>query len=171
MERVLIIGSGGAGKTTLARSLAVATGLPLIHLDRLYWHPGWVETPAEEWHRVVQNAVAGERWIIDGNYGETMALRLAAADTAVFLDLPRSRCLVRAVKRLVSHRGRTRADMAPGCPERITWEYIRWIWGYPTTGRPAVVSKLQEFESAGRRVVVLRNAIEARRFLASISPP
>lgn len=137
MQKVLIIGSGGAGKTTFARKLSAATGLPVVHLDRLYWHPGWVATPAEEWQLVVQNVVAGERWVIDGNYGGTVDLRLAAADTVVFLDIPRIRCLARAVRRGVIYWRWTRDDMAPGCPERITWEFVRWIWTYPTTRRPS----------------------------------
>ncbi len=81
-----MIGSGGAGKSTVSRRIAAATGLPLVHLDRLYWHPGWVATPAAEWEQVVRDVVAGDRWVIDGSYGGTLALRLAAADT---VDLPR----------------------------------------------------------------------------------
>jgi adenylate kinase family enzyme len=166
VERVLVIGSGGAGKTTLARTLAVATGLPLVHLDRLYWRAGWVATPEEEWRRVVERLVAGERWLIDGNYGGTMANRVAAADTVVFLDLPRSRCLARVVRRALVHRGRARDDMAAGCPERITRDFVRWIWTYPTTRRPKVLAMLEDFESGGGRAVVLRSASDVRRFLA-----
>src|SRR5256886_17527246 len=69
MKRTLVIGSGGTGKTTVARRLAQRTGLPLIHLDLLYWRPGWQPTPGEEWHETVRRLVAGESWIIDGNYG------------------------------------------------------------------------------------------------------
>src|SRR5437879_8580011 len=81
MKRVLVIGSGGTGKTTVARRLAQRTGLPLIHLDLLYWRPGWQPTPGEEWHETVRRLVAGESWIIDGNYGVTLDLRVAACDT------------------------------------------------------------------------------------------
>ncbi len=162
-----MIGSGGAGKTTVARDLAAATGLPLVHLDRLYWHPGWVATPPDEWQRVVENIVAGERWVVDGNYGGTMALRVVAADTVVFLDIPRIRCLARALRRAVVFRGRTRADMPPGCPERITWEFMRWIWTYPAIRRPKVLTMLAEFEARGGRAVVLRSATDVRSFLAS----
>src|SRR2546430_13840192 len=88
MKRVLVIGSGGTGKTTVARRLAQRTGLPLIHLDLLYWRPGWQPTPGEEWHETVRRLVVGERWIMDGNYGGALALPVVASETVVFLPPP-----------------------------------------------------------------------------------
>ncbi len=169
MNKVIVIGSGGAGKTTVAREIAAVTGLPLVHLDRFYWRPGWVPTPADEWHRVVANVVAADRWVIDGNYGGTMNLRLAAADTVVFLDVPRLRCLARIVKRAVLYRWRTRDDMTPGCRERVTWEFVRWIWTYPATRRPGILTRLKGYESGGGRAVVLRTDSEIREFLSAIA--
>lgn len=171
MDKVMVIGSGGAGKTTVARELAALTGLPLVHLDQLFWRPGWVRTPTDEWRRVVQNLVAADRWVIDGNYGGTMDMRLAAADAVVFLDVPRLRCLTRVVKRSLIYRGRTRDDMTAGCPERLTWEFVRWVWSYPTTRRPGILIKLKAFEAGGGRVLVLRSGGETREFLASVAQP
>ncbi len=119
IKRVAIIGPGGAGKTTLARKLGARTGLPVIHLDRLYWSKGWVPTPRETWLEHQREVLAQERWIIDGNYGSTMALLLAAADTVIFLDTPRLRCLWRVLERVLSYRPGTRPDMAEGCHERF----------------------------------------------------
>jgi adenylate kinase family enzyme len=168
MRRVLVIGCGGAGKSTLARELAVRTGLPLVHLDRLYWKPGWTQTPAEEWQAVVRDVVAGERWVLDGNYGSTLELRLAAADTAIYVDMSRRTCLRRAVWRWLRWRGRaTRSDLPDGCPESLDLEFLRWIWSYPTRHRPRTLERLTEFERRGGRVVVLRNSAEARAFLDS----
>jgi adenylate kinase family enzyme len=104
MKRVVVIGSGGAGKSTFSRRLHAATGLPLIHLDRLFWRPGWTEMPNEEWRATNEMLVKAEAWIIDGNYGGTMDVRLAAADTIIFLDLPRLVCLYRVLKRLAAYR-------------------------------------------------------------------
>ena len=168
MDRVMVIGSGGAGKTTVARRIAAATGLPLVHLDRLFWQPGWVRTPTDEWQRIVEKLVAGDRWVIDGNYGGTMALRLAFADTVVFLDVPRLRCVTRIVKRALVNRRRTHDDMTPGCPERVTWEFLRWVWDYPTLHRPGILSRLKAFESEGGRVVILRSDRETRELLSAI---
>ena len=97
MNRVLVIGSSGAGKSTFSRRLAEITGLPLIHLDRLFWKPGWVETDRAEWSEVVAQALEGERWIIDGNYSGTMKMRLAVCDTVIFLDLSRFLCTYRVL--------------------------------------------------------------------------
>ena len=165
VERVLVIGSGGAGKSTLSRRLAEAASLPLVHLDSLYWRPGWTPTPEDEWAAQVSELVRAERWVIDGNYGGTMALRMAAADTVVFLDLPRLTCLRRVVARAIRNRGRTRADMAPGCPEHLSSEFVRWIWSYPSTNRPRVHERLAEFERAGGNAVILRTRGEVDAFL------
>ena len=167
----MVIGSGGAGKTTVARRIAAATGLPLVHLDRLFWRPGWVRTPTAEWHRLMEDLVAADRWVIDGNYGGTMDLRLAAADTVVFLDVSRLRCLARIGRRALLHRGRTRDDMTPGCPERVTWEFVRWVWSYPAIHRPRILSTLSAFEAAGGRVAVLRTDSETREFLSAVGDP
>lgn len=165
MRRVLVIGSGGAGKSTLATRLGRATGLPVHHLDALYWKPGWVPTPDAEWDAKIAELAAGPAWIMDGNYGRTMDQRLAACDTVVFMDLPRTLCLARVLWRRLRHRGRARPDMNAGCPEQVTWEFVRWVWRYPRERRPAVLRRLA---AAGpdKLVVHLRSQREADRFLA-----
>ncbi len=99
MKRVAIIGSGGAGKSTLAKRLGEVTGLPVIHLDQHFWNPHWTETPIPEWERRHETLLERERWVMDGNYGSTMNERLDAADTVIFLDMPRLFCVVRVLKR------------------------------------------------------------------------
>ena len=164
MKKVLIIGSGGAGKTTFARELASRTGLPLIHLDQLFWHPGWVPTPDAEWDRVIADLCAGERWIMDGNYGRTLPVRLAAADTVIFLDLPRIVCTWRILKRQLVYVGRNRPDAAPGCPERLTWEFVSWVWTYPSRRRPDILARLDSLRSS-KRIVILHSVSAVREFL------
>ena len=88
MRRILVIRSGGAGKSTAARAIAAAAGLPLVHLDRVFWHAGWQPTPDEEWARIVDAWIAEEEWVIDGNYGGTLPSRLARAEAVVFLHVP-----------------------------------------------------------------------------------
>jgi adenylate kinase family enzyme len=127
MQRVLIIGSPGAGKSTLTHALAARTGLPLHHLDRIHWLPGWTERDRDEARGMVEQVLARERWIIDGNYGSTMAMRLPRADTVVWLDYPTHLCLTRAIKRWWHYRGRNRPDMTEGCPERLDLEFLFYV--------------------------------------------
>ena len=77
MQRIAVVGPGGAGKTTFARELGRRTGIPVVHLDRHYWRPGWTPTPADEWRAQQARLLAGERWIVDGNYGASFDVRFA----------------------------------------------------------------------------------------------
>jgi adenylate kinase family enzyme len=166
MKKVLVIGSGGAGKSTFAARLAARTGLPLIHLDAVYWRPGWVETPKDAWRQSVERLVSEEAWLMDGNFGGTLELRLAACDTVIFLDLPRALCLWRVLLRRLRFLGRTRPDMSPGCPERLTWEFLQWIWTYPSARRPKLLARLEALRGE-KNVVVLRSRREVEAFLVS----
>lgn len=163
-RRVLVIGPGGAGKTTVARAMAEALDLPLVHLDRLYWHAGWNPTPEDEWHRMVDQLIAQEAWIMDGNYGGTLPARLAAADLVVFLDMPRATCLWSLLRRRVQFRGRARPDLPPGCDERLTMAFLWWVWTYRRRRRPDILERLAELRPT-QRAVILRHRRDVRRFL------
>jgi adenylate kinase family enzyme len=138
VERILVIGCSGSGKSTLARRLSRELALPLTCLDRLFWQPGWRASPESEFTARVAQAVSGPRWVIDGNYTRTLPLRLARADCVIWLDVPRAACLARVLWRWARHAsprltGRTalpRADMAPGCPEKLDMEFLQWIWNF-----------------------------------------
>lgn len=169
LKRIAIIGSGGSGKSTLAVQLGKALDLPVYHLDKLYWNPGWIQTNKEDWEKIQRRICAETRWVIDGNYGGTMDLRIAACDTLVFLDLPKLLCIFRVLKRALRYRNSTRPDMADDCPERITGEFIRWIWDYPKTRKPAILRKLADLKD-GKKVVVLNSRPAIRRFVESLEP-
>lgn len=130
MQRILILGCSGAGKSTLARQLGDILNLPVTHLDKLYWQPGWVEGDDDDLRRKVTAVVETPAWIVDGGYFQTYDLRFPRADAIVYLDYPRRLCLSRVLKRIATTYGQVRVDMAPGCPEQIDWEFFRYIWTF-----------------------------------------
>jgi adenylate kinase family enzyme len=167
MRRVLVIGSPGAGKSTFSRRLATITGLDLIHLDRLYWKAGWVETPKDEWREIVREKLKGESWIMDGNYGGTMEMRLGSCDTVVYLDLSRFLCTWRVIKRVFQYGNEARPDIAPGCPERIDLKFVMWTWRYPARSKPHVEERLERVADS-ITLYKLTSPREAEQFLARL---
>ena len=164
MKRVLVIGPGGAGKSTFARQLGELLNLEVKHLDKLYWRAGWQEPAKAEWVAKVKQLATEESWIMDGNFGGTLEVRVEQSDTIIFLDMPRLLCLWRITKRRLLYGGRSRPDMAEGCPERLNWEFMRWVWDYSHTSRPRVVKLLHE-NSETKQIVWLRSRAEVRGFL------
>ncbi len=171
MKRVLVMGPSGSGKSTLAREVGAALGLEVVHLDRLHYRADWVEAPPEEFRAAILDAVQEPAWVIDGNYTSKGASeeRLAACDTIVFLDFPRRVCFWRVLRRTVRTFGRTRPDLADGCIERIDFEFLRWVWDAPGR-RPKMLALLDQYRDT-RRVVVLSNTREVRRFVAGLRSP
>lgn len=169
MERVVIIGSSGSGKSTLARKLGEKTGLPVVHLDQHYWHPGWVETAVPLWQQVVYELVQQPQWIMDGNYRQTLDTRLQAADTIIFLDLPRWLCAWQAIQRRLQYRHHQRPDMAPGCQETLFSpdfpDFLIRIWQYPRRARADIESRLAQWDGS-KRIIHLRSRADMHRFLA-----
>lgn len=168
MQRIAIIGSCGAGKSTLARSLGEKLNLPIIHLDAYYWQPGWQETEAQRWQQIQQELINGDRWIIDGNYGNTLDIRLAAADTIIWLDFNRYLCIGRVIKRYLQYPGETRPDMARGCPERLNYKFLKYVWNFPIIHRPKIVDKLVQYLE-NKQIIILKSHHQVLDFLQQIS--
>ena len=166
-RRILVIGPGGAGKSTFSRQLGEITGLPVVHLDRYFWTPGWNARPRNEWNVLVAELTAEEEWIMDGNYGNSLAKRLERCDAVVFLDLSRLTCLWSVVKRRVAGARRARPDMAEQCPERLSAEFVRWIWRYPKASRPSILAALER-AACRASVVTVTSRAEAARLLDAL---
>ena len=158
-KRIAIVGSGGAGKSTLSRQLAAITGLPLVHLDMEFWRPGWEQTPKDEWLAKSEALIQGESWIIDGNYGSTMEARFAAADLVIFLDINRFVCLYRVNRR----RSKERPDMPDFLVEKFDWTFMKWIWNFPKNGKDTIMRLHEKYPE--KPFVVIRNKKELKRIL------
>ena len=166
MERVMIIGCGGAGKSTLARKLGEKTGLPVVHLDKLFWRPGWVSISQEEYDVLHRVELAKERWIIDGNFDRTIPERLARCDTVIYLDFSRFSCLMGVLKRILTTYGTVRPDMGEGCPERFDGEFLRWVWNFNKNKREKNYRLLSEVEEVD--IIILKNRRQVERFLQNL---
>jgi adenylate kinase family enzyme len=138
----------------------------VIHLDRYFWSTGWVEPDRDSWREQVKELLKGESWIIDGNYGATMDMRLDHCDTVIFLDFPRHVCTWRVLKRSIAYRGRTRPDLADGCPEKLDFDFIKWTWNYPVRSRPHVLERLSRVEDKVK-IITFTNSRQVNKFLMS----
>ena len=168
MQRIAIVGCSGGGKSTLAVLLGARLGLPVIHLDTLYWKPGWTHSDPEDMRRGVEAAATGERWVIEGNFTGASRLRFERADTVVWIELPTWLCLWRAFARMLLAFGSVRPDLAPGCPERFDLEFYRYIWSWNRLTRPKMTRALADF-APGARLVRLASDAEKAAFIAALA--
>ncbi len=164
MQRILIVGSGGSGKSTLARQLGDRLNMEVIHLDQHYFGPNWEEPSKEEWAKRVQQLIQRPNWVMDGNYGGTMEMRIGRADTIIFLDFSRWLCLWRVLKRGWRNRGRVRPDMAPECKERVEWQFLWYIFRYPDTRRAGVFERISRLAS-DKDTYILQSPKQVKHFL------
>lgn len=164
-QRILIVGSSGAGKSTFSRKLGELWDIPIVHLDALFWQPGWNPLPRNEFTEKVKNELTKSQWIIDGNYDSSIELRAKYADLIIFLDFSNVLCLYRACKRAWTYRGKTRPDMGPDCKEKIDWGFVQWIWRYPKDIRPKMLDFLAHTHTD---VVTFKSPKEVEQWLQHI---
>lgn len=164
MKKVMVIGCPGSGKSTLSRALHEITGLPLTHLDLLYWNADRTTADKAVFRERLQAVLRESEWILDGNYGSTMELRLQACDTVIFLDYPLDVCL----SGIRDRKGKPRTDMPwfEAAEEEEDPEFIGFIKDYASESRPKVLELLERYP--GKTVLILKSRAEADRFLAGL---
>ena len=165
MRRVLVIGPCGAGKSTLATDLGARLGLPVHHIDQLNWQAGWIESCKDELRARLAAIVAQDRWLVDGNYGGTLDVRLNRADTVIYLDFPVRLCAVRLLRRIWTWRGRPRPDMPEGCPERFDLPFFWYVLRWNSGPRPRTEAQLAGHEG---KIVRLRSPTALSRWLETL---
>ncbi len=159
MKRVMIIGCPGSGKSTFARALAQKSGLPLYHLDMMYWNPDRTTKPKEGFRAELRRTVSLPEWIIDGNYGSTLELRMEACDTVIFLDYPFEVCL----SGIADRRGKPRTDI-PWIETETDEEFIEFIKNYNRDSRPRVLELFEKYPD--KNIVVFKSRNEADGWLS-----
>lgn len=158
MQRVMVIGCSGAGKSTFARAIADVTGLPLVHLDQIYWQAGWIEAPRSVFTQCIAAEAAEERWIMDGTNTSTFDLRIPRADRIYWLRRTRIACIRRVLWRVATTYGRVRPDMAAGCPEKFDLEFLRYVWTFESKFGPRIAAALDQHDAWGRTNIITSDA-------------
>ncbi|MFR4248582.1 MAG: DNA topology modulation protein [Leuconostoc lactis] len=166
-NKFMIIGCGGSGKSTLARKLSDKMDVPVFHLDALLWHDNWEMSSKDEQRHIINNVLDKDQWIIDGNYSATLDMRVAKADTIIFIDRSRVMCLYNVLKRYIHYKGRSRPDMHDNCPEKIDFEFLHWIWTFNKNRKPKIIKMLAAVQNT-KNVVILKNNRQINYFLKSI---
>lgn len=164
MKKIMVIGCPGSGKSTFSRKLHKMTGLPLFHLDMMYWNPDRTTVDKSVFRERLSNVIQKDEWIIDGNYGSTMELRMQACDTVVFLDYPLEVCL----NGIVERRGKPRTDMPWIEDAEEDAEFIEFIKNYNIESRPKVMRLLDKYSH--KDIYIFNNRDETDKFLNQMSP-
>lgn len=157
-HRILILGCPGSGKSTFARALGERTGLPLIHLDNVWWRADGTHISREEFDRALAELLAGEKWIMDGDYSRTYEVRIRASDTVIFLDYPEAVCMAGITARV----GQDRPDM-PWTEGTLDPELVAQVQSYRRDQRPQVLSLLQRYPD--KQSLIFTGREDAARWL------
>ena len=163
MERILVIGSNGAGKSTFSVALAQKTGFPLTHIDKLYWRDNWEITPKDEFESAVMRIAQGDKWIIEGNNLRSLGQRLEFADTVFWFSFPPAKCMWNVIKREVQFWGRPRPGMAEKCVNRLTWRFVKDVWRFNRKNRSRIEQALADAPQV--RVIRIRNYKQLGQYL------
>ena len=166
MERIVIIGCGGSGKSTLARQLGDKLQLPVIHLDKLFWRPGWQSVSKAEFDELLAIELEKKQWIMDGNFNRTIPRRLEKCDTVIYLDFPRIVCLWGVLCRIAKTYGKVRPDMGEGCPERIDRDFLKWVWNFNKENRASMYEAVEQAKHA--RIFIFKNRRQVKGFLKTL---
>ena len=166
-ERILVIGSPGSGKTTFSLRLGEALAIPVVHLDRLNRYGNWQTRTKDDFEALLREALASDRFIVDGNYARTLPMRLERCDTVVFLDYPTVVSLFGVLSRIIRNHGKTRPDMGGNCPERFDAEFICYTLSFNRKNRRLIKEMLNK--PPDKRIFMPKSRRQAERVFSEIT--
>ncbi len=161
MKKVIIIGCPGSGKSTFARALQEKTGLPLFYLDMLYWNKDKTTVSKDVFRERLKNVLSKDKWIIDGNYGSTMEMRMLECDTVFFLDFDVEICLSGIKER----QGKYRPDM-PWVATEDDREFLQFIRSFETESKPKIIELFEKYRN--KNIIIFNSRNEAELYIEKI---
>ena len=168
LQKILVIGCCGAGKSTFSKKVQSILNLEIIHLDQYYHKPNWEETEQDEWEKIVNSLVQKPSWIMDGNYASSFDIRFKYADTIIYLDYPTILCFWRVIKRIVKYYGKVRSDIQQGCKERFDLEFLYFVATFNYKNRIGIIEKLNLIKNE-KKVYILKTDKAADLCLGQIA--
>ncbi|MCA3601703.1 MAG: DNA topology modulation protein [Methylobacterium sp.] len=166
---MLIWGCSGSGKSTFARALCRITGLDHVSIDAHFWQSGWVESDRVEFRARMAPILARENWVLDGNYITALeGAQILRATHIFFFDLPRWRALTGVAGRIIKGYGRVRPEMAPGCPEKIDYKFLIYVWTFRSRQHPKIFAAFEKLR-ADQRLQIFRSRNDAEAALDRIA--
>ncbi len=170
MDRIMIFGFSGGGKSTLARKMGEILDIEPTHFDRLHWLPGWVESTRDYKREMIKPVLERDRWIIEGNYHHIYwNERLEKADTVIFIDVNRFTCIYQAWKRSLMYKGKTRPDMGEGCTEKFDLEFAKWVFFKGRKKRREYLKAIKQQKNSGKNTCILKSIKDINKFLEGLS--
>lgn len=163
--KIAIIGCPGSGKSTLAFKIHTILGIPLLHLDKYFWQPGWQRPDREEFRKIHDQLCDQKEWIIEGMSVRLFEYRAKQADVIIFLDIPLYVCLYRIFKRALLNFGKECFSSAPGCPERLPdWEFLKYVLCFNKKYKPEV-EKLLHYYKGQKKIFVVKNNVDLNEII------
>lgn len=159
-KRIIILGCAGSGKSTLSKQLGEALNLNIAHLDKIYYLPNWKERDHEEFKKMQEEIVQEDKWIIDGNFRDTLDIRLNRCDLIIYLDLNRFVSLHNAHKRYKMYKDKQRDSLAEGCLDKFDKSFRKWILNFKKNSKPIIMKKISEYPEKDILIFKTRRSLD-----------